>query len=77
MIDDSVAWKRKKPRQKLLDTLRKFEQDMLIEMEACSPLITGENPQCDGIQHKAYPCSTRQSLGKKPEDDANDALAIC
>lgn len=44
MIDDSIAWKRKKPRQKLLDTLRKFEQGMLIEMEACPPLIIGGEP---------------------------------
>ncbi|WP_430225309.1 hypothetical protein [Providencia sp. SP181] len=46
MIDGSIAWNRKISRQKLLDTIRQFEPDTVIAMEACS--TSGNRPIFNG-----------------------------
>lgn len=59
MVDGSVAWNRKISRQKLLDTLRQFEPDTLIAMEAggviCKALYSkAERVKCLGWRRCFY-----------------------
>lgn len=69
MVDGSVAWNRKISRQKLLDTLRQFEPDTLIAMEACSTShFRGRILNSMGYSVRLIPCPACEGLCQKPEE---------
>ena len=78
MVDGSVAWNRKISRQKLLDTLRQFEPDTLIAMEACSTShFWGRTLNSMGYSVRLIPAQHVKAFVRSQKNDANDALAIC
>lgn len=78
MVDGSVAWNRKISRQKLLDTLRQFEPDTLIAMEACSTShFWGRTLISMGYSVRLIPAQHVKAFVRSQKNDANDALAIC
>lgn len=78
MVDGSVAWNRKISRQKLLDTLRQFESDTLIAMEACSTShFWGRTLSSMGYSIRLIPAQHVKAFVRSHKNDAHDALAIC
>ncbi|MFQ6251593.1 IS110 family transposase [Yersinia enterocolitica] len=62
----------------MLDTLRQFEPDTLIAMEACSTShFWGRTLSSMGYSVRLIPALHVKAFVRSQKSDANDALAIC